>query len=609
MKFFSSLQKATIVLIILLTIFVGMVSPGVSSAAQVKPYKVALVIGDQWDDPMSFLVSPRGDEFSSLIIMLKSWCIPFEIIRLDQEFMDINRFIGPDGKPDVGCIIFDADQTSEKLLPQHYEVLREAVNDYGISLIALFDRIKEPIIQELLGIEYVGYWTITEPLKHTGDHFITQGLANPLDSYKVRPRTRRVQAKIGDTTPIVTQGEYAQATVRELPSGAKAVWIGGDTNQLFSHQAGRTLLRRAITYCIGYSLFKTWENKAWLTVDDPGGAQNVWSEHWHYPTMTEEQIDEHLIKPLKENDGLLIIYTIPGFVNDELRRVEPSFKRKFIDEFGTLQDGPSTLRGLRKGLKAGVFEIQCHGLTHLQPDLYSPPGPWYGADLYHERAEMGWYREFADTRRNKEIPAAEALWRMKTGKQWLKYLFGVTTLSIRPNGGATSKSYVNNTNRIAAAHAGFGWAGGRAGYLGTDMAVGGWTFEGTLECPLYLRVPPDGHDKGLVEHPKLFAKIFNKYPDIEWMGLNEYIGYLHTEISGGRSGKLNLQINYDSHYCRYFGEEASQWNLLVSDWLAKELGGAKIIVDGKTAVKKADFSRQLQIKIPAGIGSHSIEIN
>lgn len=47
--------------------------------------------------------------------------------------MDINHFIGPDGKPDVGCIIWDAEQTAE-LLPQRYEVLREAINNYGISV-------------------------------------------------------------------------------------------------------------------------------------------------------------------------------------------------------------------------------------------------------------------------------------------------------------------------------------------------------------------------------------------------------------------------------------------------------------------------------------------
>ncbi len=367
-----------------------------SSNTSIRPYKVLLVIGDQWEDPMSCLVTPRSDELWPLVIMFKSWGIPFDIVRLDQEFMDINRFIGPDGKPNVGCIIWDADQTTE-LQPQHYQVLREAVNDHGISLIALSDRIREPIIQELLGIEYIDSRRTSDKLNHSGEHFITKGLRDPLDhTDEPGANKKSVQVKLVDAESIVKQGQYPQVTVRQLPSGARAVWIGGDIDRLFSYQECRIILRRAITFSIGYSLFKTWENKATMKFDDPGSAQNAWLDHWHYPTLTEQQIDEHLIRPLEKHNAILIINVCPGFVNDELRRVEPSFQRKFIDGFGTLQDYPSTKRGLIKGMKAGVIEIQFHGLTHMQPDLWSPPGPWYGSALDKERAEVGWYREFGD---------------------------------------------------------------------------------------------------------------------------------------------------------------------------------------------------------------------
>ena len=136
---------------------------GVCLAIEIKPYKVALVIGDQWDDPMSSLVTVPGkndpdkfsisytsEDFSSLVIMLKSWGVPFEIIRLDQQFLSINHFTGPDGKPEVGCIIWDVNPDAE-LLPQRYEVLAEAVNNYGISLIGLFDRIQQPADGQILG--------------------------------------------------------------------------------------------------------------------------------------------------------------------------------------------------------------------------------------------------------------------------------------------------------------------------------------------------------------------------------------------------------------------------------------------------------------------------
>jgi hypothetical protein len=253
-----------------------------SLAADIKPYKVALVIGDQWEDPASFVVDvdkhvkPQAEagivtvqnEFALLVIMLKTWGVPFEVTRLDQEFMDINRFLGPDGKPNVGCIIFDAN-TSADLQPQRYEVLQEAVNNHGISLIALADRIKQPLIQNLLGIKYIGSWMHSSALQHSAGHFITEGLANPLDyTDDTGTAKKRVLVELTDAKPIITQGTYPQVTVRDLPSGAKAVWIGGDIDQMFSYQSYRTLLRRAITFSIGYSLCKTWQNKAgssWTT--------------------------------------------------------------------------------------------------------------------------------------------------------------------------------------------------------------------------------------------------------------------------------------------------------------------------------------------------------
>jgi hypothetical protein len=616
MKLFSTPFKFAIALTVISSIFLGN-----SSAAEIKPYKVALVIGDQWKDPASFVIDVHkqrssdayagsttvDDEFALLVIMLKTWCVPFEIIRLDQEFMDINRFVGPDGKPNVGCIIFDAD-TSANLQPQRYDVLEKAVNDHGISLIALGDRTKEPIIQNLLGIKYVGSWMHSSRLQHSGSHFITNGLANPLDyTDDTGTAKKRAQVDLTGAKTIIKQGTYPQVTVRDLPSGAKAVWIGGDIDQMFSYQAYRTLLRRAITWSLGYSLHKTWQNKAWLIMDDPGGAQNSWLEHWRYPTLTEQQIEQYLIKPLKQHNAILIMNVVPGFVNDKLKRAEPAFQRKFTDEFSTPQDHPSTYRGLMNGLKAGVIEIQCHGLTHMQPDLFSPPGPWYGSDLDKERAEVGWYREFGDTRRDKEIPAAEASWRMKTARQWIEHQFGVTTLSFRPGGGGVSTSYTNCTERLAAL-AGYGWAGGRSGYLGTDFAIRGWALYGTMECPLPVAAPPDGHDRGIAQHPEQFLRAFTQHPNVEWIGLNEYIAYTHAKLSTSPDKGLHLQLSYDPHYCRHFKDNSSEWLLSVSDWLAKDLDRPTISIDGKTITAKADLSKPLKVKIPAGLGTHNIQI-
>jgi len=592
---------------------------GSSRGADINPYRVALVIGDQWDDPMSFVVhhKPAGrggayadtlsSDFSSIVILLKNWCIPFDIIRLDQEFMDINRFVGPDGEPKVGCILWDV-PASDKLQPQRYEVIRQAVDEYGIGLIALGDRLQQPVIAELLGLKYIGSWQTSDDLVHEGEHFITESLPNPLDdSDNPVSHKRRVHVEVAGAEPIVKQGKYAQVTVRERPGGARCVWIGSDIGRIFSYQSCRTLLRRAITWTIGYSLFKTWENKAIMVMDDPGTAQCAWLEHWHYGTLTEEQIEEHLIKPLKEHNGILIVNVPPGFVNEELKRIEPSFQRVFTDAFGTKQDYVSTKRGLLKGMKEGVFEIQCHGLTHMQPDLWSQPGPWYGADIDKEKAHVGWYREFGDTRRGKEIPAAEAAWRMKTAVKWIEHQFGVTPMSFVQGGDGISLSYENNTYRLAA-EVGFGLYCWQQCYLGKDMAIDGADFTGSLDSPVTIPSTPDAHDKGIAEYPEKFLDAFRQNPDKEWMGINEYVAYMHTDVSGGTGRWFTLDLDYDEHYCRYFKSRASQWQFMASDWLAEELGGCRIRVDGKTVVEKADFAKEIKINIEPGLGTHTIGI-
>jgi hypothetical protein len=47
---------------------------------------------------------------------------------------------------------------------------------------------------------------------------------------------------------------------------------------------------------------------------------------------------------------------------------------------------------------------------------------------------------------------------------------------------------------------------------------------------------------------------------------------------------------------------------MVSDWLAKDLGKPTISVDDRAVITSADLSKQLKVKIPAGIGVHNIQI-
>ena len=585
-------------------------------------YRVLLVIGDQWQDESSFLVDipiteapeydhtvrPHGVDFMQLVVMLKSWGIPFDIVRLDQESLDINHFLTPDNKPAYGCILWAADPEAG-LMSQDYSVLKEAVETYGISLVALSNRIRHPVLEQLLGLRYKGYYMSSDQGTTRGDHYLTRALEPVIVDSKDIGYMHRVQVEPGEEVHVMAyQGKYPLVSGRSLGKEVLAMWIGGDAAIMFDQPKMRTILRRSITCAIGYSLFKTWEDKCIIVMDDPGGAQCAYLQHWQYPTLTREQIRKRLIEPLKAHNAKLVINVVPGFVNDRTRRIELSFQQDFVDDFGVRQNFKSTKLGLEDGISEGVFEIQCHGWTHMQPDLDSPPGPWWGAPLDGEKAEVGWYREFGDTRRGfVDIPAATQVFRMKTGIKWLNYLFDIDPLSFVSGGGGVSLSYPNHT-WILAARQGFGWFCWLNGYLGPDMAVRGWLYEGSAESPRTIPALPDAHDKGIVEHPEQFPKTFAQAgPDAEFIGLNEFIGYMHAGRLAEPTKRFGVTFNYDPHYCQYFKTNNSVWKLDVADWAREKLAGKNIIVDASSVGKVAASGIQ-EIEIPAGIGRHTVVI-
>ena len=375
------------------------------NVAAPKPYRVLVIVGDQWDDPGSYNIDGPGryggrthesaKDFRDVITMLKIWGIPFDILRLDQQRLQINRLLNGIAEPNYSCLIWMADPAKLEGFSANYETVHRAVEDYGMSLIALFDHVAVPKLSDLIGIDYQGVSDRLPQGKNaaltiSGEHFISAGAVGTAVRAETDEQLRvvRCTARPG-TTVLGTIGQYPQLAVRDIGDETKAVWIGGGRDWFGKSAAMRQLFRRALVYCIGYGLFNdNFENALIFVMDDMGASEHAYSLRWHYPTPPKEDIIKYLVEPLAEYGFVMVQNVTPGYANPVTRMVEnPWTIEKFTDPFGNVQDYGSTKEGLDEGLRRGVFEIHAHrAWTHMTWDLDSPPGPWWGADRWGEGA-------------------------------------------------------------------------------------------------------------------------------------------------------------------------------------------------------------------------------
>jgi hypothetical protein len=528
-----------------------------------KPNRVLIIINNQWKDPECIYISEDSD-FKKIIILMKSWGIPFDIIRLDDQVMDIYSFVDIFNRPLYGTIIWLADIEKQyekrKLAP-----LEMAVNKFNIGFIALGNTIKHPMIQDLLGIELLGEISNVRPLSISVNKRSELNSEIDSDLFKDIKYDRFIFVKLAGATSLANIGLNPVFTIREINPKNYSIYIGIDSEKILNSQNERIWLRNALNATKGYMLMKNWANNTILRMDDPGAAQNSWLNIWHYPTLNAEIIRKYILKPLEQYNAICSIFVIPGFINDKRRIVEPSWKQKFVDVYGTLQDYKSTKAGLDEGVGKGLLEIQSHGWTHMQPDLDSSPGPWWGSPIDKQRSGEEWYREFYDGIRKKDIPAAEQLRRMNISRQWITEQFGQTPLAFIPGGLGISKNTKSNTFKLAA-KSGFGWLDG---YLGNDLVVQGWAFNGSKDVPLFKSIPPDGHDFGIIKQPDALDKYLRINNKDTYIGYNSYIAHIHSNPEVFMTDFICVKINWDNKYIKSEKVKNSKWSLYLSKWLMK----------------------------------------
>jgi hypothetical protein len=608
------------------------------SPANANPYRVLLVIGNQWGDPGSYNIDSTrvsGDDFRDVATMLKIWGIPFDILRLDQQRLQINRFLNGIAQPNYACVIWMADPDKLEGFSANYQTLRRAVQDYGISLIALFDYIKTPDVAKLLGVDYKGLTTTAsennkQPFTISKEHFITAGMVGTVLDGVGQAEITIVRCEAQTPTQVLgTLAGYPQLVVTDLKDDIRTVWLGGGRDWFRKYPVMRKIFRNALVYCMDCALFNdNFENAFVFVMDDMGASEHAYSLRWHYPTPPKEDIIKYLVEPLSQHGFVMVQNVTPGYANPVTSMVESPWERaKFVDPFGNLQDYASTKEGLDEGLRRGVFEIQTHRVwTHVTWDLDSPPGPWWDAPIDGEMAHPDWYQENYDQRRDTPVPSNDMLFIYKVGRNAIERQFGVTPLAVTIN---TGTSLYHDNGRLAAiAGFGLGSEGPQLSYVGTDYTIQfSMMFPERFIChDLDLNEKTDNEILGQgSELEKLpvealhSAKLTGKRSvdlttsrewlesrkDKKWMGYNEVCAYVHSRNDVQSADVLTMLLDYDSHYCRYFSNRKSTWTLELSDRYREKLGrDATIIVDGES--KKMTLARSQAIDIPAGVGLHRV---
>lgn len=573
--------------------------------AGMKPNRVLLVIDQQWLDPSSQVIDQDQAQtpFLELAGLLSAWNVPYDVLRLDQQRLDIHYFLDCDARPLYGCILWLADLA--KAAPGHDDTagLRRAVEEFGISLVLLGGSVQSPELAALAGLEADGHFVSLMKswktgMRVTADHPLVDGLETipARDRWAMEYwRVQRVKATAAQV--LAEHDNFAAITVRELTPDRHVLWIGGDWNMMFKHAAPEAtlLLRRALTWCMGYLLTTCFDDTAVLTMDDPGCNGGLMFA-WHSPGLTQEQIQELVIRPLKQQRAQLVIFVVPGFINRESRMIEPAWQQKVTDFFGDYHDTFSTRRGIGDGIAEGVLEVQCHGWTHLQPDLTSPPGPWHDQPLDREGSNPDWYFEFWDRARNRDIPANVQRFHLRRGREGLHRQFGQAPLAFRPGGFKFSRSPAHQTYRIAA---------------GLDFAIG-------LGSVTFYRLQPDNvvelnhgapllltcHDLDLFTRPDTIeqmceqARTRRSCPQIRFIGIDELCAHLHTKVHATPTG---LNIDMRGPHCRWAWENATRWRLHIAPWMDQVqvcgAGSERVTIDGMAGTI---------VTLPPGAGEHEL---
>jgi hypothetical protein len=215
-----------------------------------------------------------------------------------------------------------------------------------------------------------------------------------------------------DAVTWASAGDVPLVTARACGRGLAATLAIQPSDLRDADPAGTALLKRLLTWgTCGAVAWLDFEHTLVLRMDDPGGAQNVYSRTWSYPKLNAADWGA-IAADLSERHARISLGYISGWVDDADEKrglltigghavlrcpgaVYPSPLVRYEDVAGhapgTVHDYQSEFRGIQDMRRSGIADVELHGYTHMHPDTDA----WCRApDRFESWPSTGWFREF-----------------------------------------------------------------------------------------------------------------------------------------------------------------------------------------------------------------------
>jgi hypothetical protein len=420
--------------------------------------------------------SPFGNkEIENYIMLLCACNIPFDI-KYDHDLSFENIIFGGNINYSTIILTLPANQLSQ----QNVNLIDQVSHDYGISIIASYNRIDDTS-KHIFGVDVIKKWKFSIPciISVMRDKFLDDGIdsetslgdgwrisfdrwglrRHPIRYLKKHVKKFWKQVFIYRQVEIYPDTEKLSLIKKTSDPAILRYKYGRANNYYISLQPDRYLnqlnalhriIREIIKENSGWGMVHTnLENTMVLRMDDPGTCERVYLKGWDTGILDREDW-QGIINLIKENNARLSVMYIPLWVDDgnldngrlyvkgeevvnrKGGEIYQSRDVKFIKNVtqneSRVYDYSEEFYALKDAVRSGWVEIEAHGLTHVDINT----DQWLAAKDRYTNFE--WYHEFRHVCENRDVGDAELSYIFSESAKKVEECFGIFPTAVTPSG-------------------------------------------------------------------------------------------------------------------------------------------------------------------------------